>query len=53
MAEKYKFRDFPGGPVVKTLPSNAGGAGSVPGGGAKIHMPPGQKKLKHQGEAIL
>ena len=29
-------RDFPGGPVVKTLPSNAGGVGSVPGQGAKI-----------------
>ena len=23
--------DFPGGPVVKTLPSNAEGAGSIPG----------------------
>ena len=29
-------RDFPGGPVVKTWPSNAGGAGSIPGRGAKI-----------------
>ena len=29
-------RDFPGGPVVKTSPSNAGGAGSIPGRGAKI-----------------
>ena len=29
-------RDFPGGPVVKTSPSNAGGAGSIPGWGAKI-----------------
>ena len=28
--------DFPGGPVVKTSPSNAGGAGSVPGWGAKV-----------------
>ena len=28
--------DFPGGPVVKTLPSNAGGVGSIPGRGAKI-----------------
>ena len=27
---------FPGGPVVKTLPSNAGGAGSIPGWGTKI-----------------
>ena len=29
-------RDFPGGPVVKNLPSNAGNAGSIPGWGAKI-----------------
>ena len=29
-------RDFPGSPVVKTLPSNAGGAGSILGRGAKI-----------------
>ena len=28
--------DFPGGPVVKTSPSNAGGAGLIPGWGAKI-----------------
>ena len=28
--------DFPGGPVVKTSPSNAGGAGSILGQGAKI-----------------
>ena len=24
-------RDFPGGPVIKTLPSNTGDAGSIPG----------------------
>ena len=28
--------NFPGSPVVKTLPSNAGGAGSILGRGAKI-----------------
>ena len=28
--------DFPGDPVVKTSPSNAGGVGSFPGWGAKI-----------------
>ena len=27
---------FPGSAVVGNLPSNAGGAGSIPGGGAKI-----------------
>ena len=29
-------KDFPGSPVVKTSPSNAGCAGSIPGRGAKI-----------------
>ena len=29
-------RDFPGDPVVKTSPSNAEGAGSIPGWGVKI-----------------
>ena len=33
---KVNQRDFPGGPVVKTSPSNAGGAGSIAGRGAKI-----------------
>ena len=28
--------NFPGDLVVKTLPSNAGGIGSIPGWGAKI-----------------
>ena len=28
--------DFPGGPVVKTLPSSAGGGGLIPGWRAKI-----------------
>ena len=30
------LRDFPGGPVVKTLPSSASGEGSIPGWGVKI-----------------
>lgn len=29
-------RDLPGGPVVRTLPFNAGGAGLILGQGAKI-----------------
>ena len=33
---KVNCWDFPGGPMVKTSPSNAGGAGSIPGQGAKI-----------------
>ena len=36
-SEKTKScRDFPGGPVVKTLPSNAGGGGLILGQGTKI-----------------
>jgi len=31
-----RFRDFPGGPVVKTLPFTAEGVGSIPGWGPKI-----------------
>ena len=30
------FRDFPGGSVVKTVPSNVRAMGSIPGHGAKI-----------------
>ena len=33
---KNKFRDFPGSPVVKNPPYNAGDAGSIPGQGTKI-----------------
>ena len=29
--------DFPGGPVGKTSPSNAGGPGSIPGWGTRSH----------------
>ena len=29
--QKYINRDFPGGPAVKSSPSNAGGAGSILG----------------------
>ena len=36
LIKKYYLGDFPSSPVVKTLPSNAGGAGSIPGGGGKI-----------------
>ena len=35
-------RDFPGGPVVKNLPSNAGDAGSIHGQGTKIPHAAGQ-----------
>ena len=36
------FRDFPGGPVVKNPPSNAGDTGSIPGQGTKIPHAEGQ-----------
>ena len=45
--------DFPGSPVVKTLPSNAGGVGLIPGGGAKIPQTLRTKNQKHETEAIL
>ena len=32
-------RDFPGGPVAKTLAPNAGGSGLIPGQGPRHHMP--------------
>ena len=34
--KNQRQRDFPGGPVFKISPSNAGGAGSIPGQGAKV-----------------
>ena len=36
------FGDYPGGPVVKNLPSNAGDTGSIPGWGTKIPLAAGQ-----------
>ena len=44
--------DFPGGPVVKTLPSNAGGVG-IPGWGAEIPYASRSKKPKHKTDKIL
>ena len=44
---KPKCQDFPGGPVVKTLPSNAGGEGLIPGRGAKIPHALQPKDQKH------
>ena len=35
-------RDFPGGPVVKNLPYNAGDMGLIPGQGTKIPHAAGQ-----------
>ena len=47
-------RQFPGGLVVGTLPSNEGDAGSILGQGAKIpHVLWPKNKIKHKTEAIL
>ena len=43
-AKKLKKGDFPGSPVVKTSLSNAGGAGTIPGQGARIPHASGPKK---------
>ena len=40
--KRKKRKDFPGGPVVKNPPSNAGDVGSIPGGGTKIPYAAGQ-----------
>ena len=40
---EYVKWGLPDGPVVKTLPSKLGGAGSIPGQEAKIPMTRGQK----------
>ena len=39
---KNSMRDFPGGPVVKNLPSSAGDKGSIPGQGTNIPHAAGQ-----------
>ena len=41
MSIKNIYTDLPGGLVIRTLPSNAGGTGSIPGPGAMIpHVSP-------------
>ena len=50
---EQQTRDFPGGPVVKTSPSNAESVGSIPGWGAKIQHALWPKKPKHKTKAIL
>ena len=46
-------RDFPGGPMAKASPSNAGGVGWIPGWGPKIPHASWPKKPKHKTEAML
>ena len=47
------FRDFLGGPVVKTLSFNAEGGGSIHDLGPKIPHASQPKKLKHKTDARL
>ena len=47
------YGNFPGGPVVETSPSNAGGSGTISGWGSKIPHASQEKKKKHNTEAIL
>ena len=49
---KSMRREFPGGPVVKTLPSNVGGASTIPGWGSKVPHA-SQTKNQNETEAIL
>ena len=44
--QKSFIRDFPGGPVVKNLPSSAGDAGSIPGGGTGTPLGTGHLRLR-------
>ena len=48
---KISDRDFPGGPVVKTSPFNARGAGLIPGWGAML--PHASRPKNQKTEAIL
>ena len=50
---KKKRQGFLDGPVIKILPSNAGGEGSIPDQRAKIPTCLGAKKSKHKTEEIL
>ena len=45
--------DFPGSPVVKTLPSNVESAGLIPGWGTKITHDSWPKKSTHKIEETL
>ena len=50
---KLNYRDITGGPVVTTLPSNAGDMGLMPGQGTKIPYDLRPKERKHKAEAML
>ena len=43
---EMQILDFPGDPVVKNLPANAGNMGSIPAPG-RFHMPRATKPMHH------
>ena len=44
---------FPGGPVVKNPPANAGDIGSIPGWGRPLSIPPATNPVRHSYCACL
>ena len=50
---KIRSSDFPGGPVVKTSPSNSGHMSFIPDWRVKIPHASWPKKPKHKTEAIF
>ena len=52
-SSRKAWKDLPGGPVVKTSSSNVGGAGLIPGQGARIPHASWPKNQNIQTEAIL
>ena len=46
LTQDSSYWDFPGGPVVKNLPSNTGDEVSIPGRGTKIPHAVGQLSLR-------
>ena len=51
---KNKYRDFPGRPGTKNLPSNSGKGGSIPSQGTKIpHAMEQLERSPHAAEKIL
>ena len=46
------FSAFPGGPVVKNPPYNAGDVGSIPGQGTKIPHATEPTKPTHHGQRV-
>ena len=52
LIKNLRAQDFPGGPVVKHLPSNAGDAGSIPGQRTKIPHAEEQLSPRHNKEPM-